>query len=115
VSNYYYILGHERHTYQAPSLHAAITARLQRSMYHVREGFKRFKVCNPGRHSRGDGDGVLHHPSGVLALGRMHSCSAQPASATVRFWEVPPYSHTYCCWCEDLSCCAGNWLMCRLT
>lgn len=44
VSNYYYILGHERHTYQAPSLHAAITARLQRSMHHVREGFKRFKV-----------------------------------------------------------------------
>lgn len=45
VGNYYYILGHERHTYQAPSMHAAITARLQRSMHHVREGFKRFKVC----------------------------------------------------------------------
>jgi hypothetical protein len=44
VSNYYYILGHERHTFQAPSMHAAITARLQRSMHHVREGFKRFKV-----------------------------------------------------------------------
>lgn len=44
MSNYYYILGHERHTFQAPSLHAAITARLQRSMHHVREGFKRFKV-----------------------------------------------------------------------
>lgn len=47
VSNYFYILGHERHAYQAPSLHAAITARLQRSMHHVREGFKRFKVRAP--------------------------------------------------------------------
>lgn len=44
MSNYYYVLGNERHTYQAPSLHAIITARLQRSMHHVREGFKRFKV-----------------------------------------------------------------------
>jgi hypothetical protein len=45
ISNYYYILGHERHTYQAPSLHAAITARLQRAMHHVRQGFHQFKVC----------------------------------------------------------------------
>jgi len=44
ISAYYYILGYEGHTYQAPSLHAAITARLRRAMHHIRSGFNTFKV-----------------------------------------------------------------------
>jgi hypothetical protein len=44
VMQYYYILGHERYTYQAPSLHAVVNARLRRAMHHVKEGFNRFKV-----------------------------------------------------------------------
>jgi hypothetical protein len=44
VMQYYYILGNERYTYQAPSLHAVVNARLRRAMHHVKEGFNRFKV-----------------------------------------------------------------------
>ncbi|WIA42019.1 hypothetical protein OEZ86_009312 [Tetradesmus obliquus] len=44
VMQYYYILGPQRYTYQAPSLHAVVNARLRRAMHHVREGFNRFKV-----------------------------------------------------------------------
>lgn len=57
ISNYYYILGYEGHTYQAPSLHAAITARLRRAMHHVRSGFNTFKV----------GAGQLSHCQGVAS------------------------------------------------
>jgi hypothetical protein len=41
----YYILGDAGHTFQAPSLHAAVGARLRRCMHFVRTGFGRFKVC----------------------------------------------------------------------
>jgi hypothetical protein len=40
----YYILGDAAHTYQAPSLHAAVNARLRRCMHFVRQGMGRFKV-----------------------------------------------------------------------
>jgi len=40
----YYILGDAAHTYQAPSLHAAVNARMSRCMHFVRTGFGRFKV-----------------------------------------------------------------------
>lgn len=51
VSSYYYILGHERFTYQAPTLHAAVTARLRRAMHFVADGFARCKVRRCGGES----------------------------------------------------------------
>lgn len=82
VSNYYYILGHERHTFQAPSMHAAITARLQRSMHHVREGFKRFKVggmVNRGRQE------CCWTSAAVLCC----AAASQPAAVLWRVWMNP--------------------------
>ena len=47
VQAYYYVLGFDGYTYQAPSLHATITARLRRSMHHVKMGFNKFQVRDP--------------------------------------------------------------------
>jgi MED6 mediator sub complex component len=51
VQAYYYILGNERHTYQAPSLHTLITARMRRAMACVRQGLATFKVCTLSLHA----------------------------------------------------------------
>jgi hypothetical protein len=45
VQAYYYVIGGEAYTFQAPSLHAVATGRLGRCMHFVQQGFQQFKVC----------------------------------------------------------------------
>jgi hypothetical protein len=45
VQAYYYVIGGEAYTFQAPSLHAVATGRLRRCMQFVQQGFQQFKVC----------------------------------------------------------------------